>query len=288
MAAAANMAAVHGVRSVVALRLRASSSQRSTGRHKAVGVRTRVALGVRHDVMFTRRCRDVATMSSAAGAMDGEPAADPYKVLGLEEGADADKVQRAYDRRKMLYKGEDDKLAACAAAYDSILQMSMQARLKGGGVSDNLKFADKLPMFLWQPRLCISPIGDIRINLGIALFATLATIMSPPEMRTMQPTIFGAMLQVFRMFLKLTEVDPGPSASIDAEKAKKHNQKRFVRSFMLGFGTFVVSAFAIYWFPNMLIQFFRIKMPLWFLLHQEIVVSFFVSMACALMVSRYR
>ena len=50
---------------------------------------------------------------------------------------------------------------------------------------------------------------DIKVNLAISLVMTFATIMIPGEVRTMQPTIYAAILHMFRMFMKLVDVDPG-------------------------------------------------------------------------------
>ena len=56
-------------------------------------------------------------------------------------------------------------------------------------------------------------------------------VQTPPSMRTLQVTIFAALLMVFRFFVKLVDVDPGPNAVLDPPAAQKHNNMRFARSF---------------------------------------------------------
>ena len=59
---------------------------------------------------------------SAARAPGGSRT--PGKALGVKEGADAEEIKKALDRKKLLYKSEPEKLASMEAAYESIVQAS--------------------------------------------------------------------------------------------------------------------------------------------------------------------
>ena len=173
----------------------------------------------------------VVSSSAAAGAGGFE---DPYKALGVKEGADAEEIKKALDRKKLLYKSEPEKLASMEAAYESIVQASLKARLSGdmSGVDKSILKADNVSLFgPWAPIPSESPLKDKKVNVAIAVAATLVCFLTPGQLRTLQPLIYSTIFQVFRMFMKLVDVDPGPSPNIDKEGANKHNNKRFFRSF---------------------------------------------------------
>ena len=81
--------------------------------------------------------------------------------------------------------------------------------------------------------------------------------------------------------MKLVDVDPGPSANIDKDAAVKHNNKRFFRSFALVIGTFAVTLGATYYVPNIIFEMFKVKVPVWYLLNQEVFVTGVVATALA-------
>ena len=84
------------------------------------------AFGARRASGWPRaRQTHLARASAAAG---GASAADPWKALGVPQGADADAIKKALDRKKLLYKSEPEKLAAMETAYES---MSMRRFLHG-------------------------------------------------------------------------------------------------------------------------------------------------------------
>ena len=60
---------------------------------------------------------------------DSEDAA--RKLLGISDNDDALAVQQAVNKKKMLYKGDNEKLKEVEAAYDTLQQASLQARLSG-------------------------------------------------------------------------------------------------------------------------------------------------------------
>ena len=82
--------------------------------------------GARRANGLSRGASQAVRASAAAG---GASDADPWKALGVPQGADADAIKKALDRKKLLYKSEPEKLAAMETAYESIVQASLAARL---------------------------------------------------------------------------------------------------------------------------------------------------------------
>ena len=147
------------------------------------------------------------------GGGAGDAAPDPYKALGVKPGADADEIKKALDRKKLLYKSEPEKLAKMEEAYESIVQASLAARLKGdlSGVDKKILNADAVSLFgPWAPIKCESVMKDKQVNVAIAAAATIITYMTPATVRNLQPIIYATIFMMFRMFAKLADVDPGP------------------------------------------------------------------------------
>uniref|UniRef100_A0A7R9TDC0 J domain-containing protein n=1 Tax=Micromonas pusilla TaxID=38833 RepID=A0A7R9TDC0_MICPS len=225
------------------------------------------------------------------GGGAGDAAPDPYKALGVKPGADADEIKKALDRKKLLYKSEPEKLAKMEEAYESIVQASLAARLKGdlSGVDKKILNADAVSLFgPWAPIKCESVMKDKQVNVAIAAAATIITYMTPATVRNLQPIIYATIFMMFRMFAKLADVDPGPSANIDREAAQQHNNKRFFRSFSIVLATFAATLFATYYLPNIIFEMFSISVPVWYLLNQEVIVTAFCSVALAVLTCFYR
>ena len=237
------------------------------------------------------RGREVTAASSAAGAMGGGGASDPYAVLGVKPDADTLEIKKMMDRKKLLYKGEPEKLKAMEEAYEAIVQASLAARLKGdlSGVDKNILRADKVSLFgPWAPIFCEAKLKDKKVNIAISVAAVLFVYMTPGTLRTIQPAIYAAIFHTFRMFAKLVDVDPGPSQNIDREAAQKHNNKRFFRSIGLTIGTFAVSLGLTYWLPNVIFDLCKITVPVGYLLNQEVVVSAICCFNLAVLTCYYR
>ena len=140
----------------------------------------------------------------------------------------------------------------------------------------------------WAPIPSEAPLKDKKVNIAISVAALVIVWLTPGTIRTIQPIIYATIFQIFRMFMKLVDVDPGPSANIDRDAATKHNNKRFFRSFALVLGTFAVSLGLTYWIPNMIFETFRVQVPVWYLLNQEIFVSAIVGGCLSYLTCFYR
>ena len=81
---------------------------------------------------------------------------------------------------------------------------------------------------------------------------------------------------------------PGALPNIDKEGANKHNNKRFFRSFALVLGTFAATLGITYYVPNVIFETFAVKVPVWYLLNQEVFVTTICSGAIAYLNCFYR
>jgi len=244
--------------------------------------------GARHSVAMNTTRGSVAARASAAA---GGASEDPWKALGVPQGADADAIKKALNRKKLLYKTEPEKLAAMEAAYESIVQASLAARLRGdlSGVNNSVLKADAVPLFgPWAPIKSEAPLKDKRVNVAISVAAIALTWITPETVRTLQPVIYATVFHAFRMFMKLVDVDPGPSANIDRDAAMRHNNKRFFRSFALVIGTFAITLGLTYYVPNIIFDTFAMKVPVWYLLNQEVFVTVIAATALAVLTCFYR
>ena len=165
--------------------------------------------GARRANGSSRGASQAARASAAAG---GASDADPWKALGVQQGADADAIKKALDRKKLLYKSEPEKLAAMETAYESIVQASLAARLRGdvSSVDNSVLKADTVPLFgPWAPIKSEAPLKDKKVNVAISVAAFAVTLFTPGQIRTLQPIIYATIFHVVRMFMKLVDVDPG-------------------------------------------------------------------------------
>ncbi|KAK9833490.1 hypothetical protein WJX84_006327, partial [Apatococcus fuscideae] len=71
----------------------------------------------------SKRRRTTFVQASAAGAASfGE---DPYKVLGLSQGAPADAFDRAYKRKRAENKGNEKELERIEAAHSTLMMSAL-------------------------------------------------------------------------------------------------------------------------------------------------------------------
>ena len=178
-----------------------------------------------------RRGESIIARNSAAAGAGGMD--DPYKVLGVPEGTAGDDLSKAINRKKLLYKTEPEKLKQMEDAYERIVQASLAARLRGdsSGVTESARKGDLTPSLFgpWAPIPSEAPLKDKKVNIAISVAALVIVWLTPGTIRTIQPIIYATIFQIFRMFMKLVDVDPGPSANIDRDAATKHNNKRLDR-----------------------------------------------------------
>ena len=243
--------------------------------------------------MSKRGGEDVIIVRSSAGAVLGgggelNEEERARKLLGISVSDDALAIQQAVNKKKMLYKGDNEKLREVESAYDTIQRASLQARMSGKKIESKSVLNADVIRSKWQPRWCPSPNKDLFVNYGIATACFLVTWAQPHNMRSLQVTIFGAIAMAFRMFIKLVDVDPGPNPKLDQAGAVKHNIMRFARSFVFCIGGFAACVLAFYWLPNFIIETLNIKVPLWALLEQELGVSFLTLSSLATLVTFYR
>lgn len=84
--------------------------------------------------------------------MAASGASDPYKILGIERGADTNAINRAYSQKKFAARGNDALTAQIEQAHSQLMMSSLTARMKGKGVSKDVAYADNEPLFPWRPK----------------------------------------------------------------------------------------------------------------------------------------
>ena len=140
-----------------------------------------------------------SVLARAAAAADGGASEDPWKALGVPAGSDAEEVKKALNRKKLLYKTEPAKLAAMEVAYESIVQASLAARLRGdtSGVGKGVLKGDTVPLFgPWAPIYSEAPLKDKKVNVAISVAAIAITLCTPGTIRTLQPVIYATIFHV--------------------------------------------------------------------------------------------
>ena len=85
---------------------------------------------------MSKRGDDSIVRSTAGGVLGGggeneNEEALARKLLGISLSDDALAIQQAVNKKKMLYKGDGEKLREVESAYDTIQRASLQARMSG-------------------------------------------------------------------------------------------------------------------------------------------------------------
>ncbi|KAL0401399.1 UNVERIFIED_CONTAM: hypothetical protein Slati_4169800 [Sesamum latifolium] len=189
--------------------------------------------------------RIVFAAFSAAGSSGTNSEFNPYEVLGVNPLEGFDMVKAAYEKKRKdaERRGDEATAAQLERAYDKIMMSQLTKRKKGETfgsfrVSKDIKYADKLPVVPWGPRLAKSEVKDIRINMAIsAVFTAWIFIKRTAEYKPLQ---FLAFVFVYRIFEKLKAFEP-PASSTFTEDGEDEGRmlrmgKRLLRSLALVFG----------------------------------------------------
>ncbi|KAK3263431.1 hypothetical protein CYMTET_27759 [Cymbomonas tetramitiformis] len=246
---------------------------------------------------YTNQRRNNTAITCADAAAAGAPAPDdPYQILGVNPIMGSDKIMGAYNRKlkKMTAEGaSEEELAVIEGAYNSILMKQLTARKAGQsygglGVSDSLKFADKLSWYQqipWRPKKSISEKRDIGIN-GIVLSVLLAWALLSP-VPGVQPMTFGSLAFFFRLFQKLHKLNPSPANREDPQKKKQDNAK-FGRAVCLTMGALFAAVILVVWIPITVAEVFKLKIPGILLTAQSTFVNVSTLFSMFLMSSLFR
>ncbi|KAH1259486.1 hypothetical protein GmHk_03G008936 [Glycine max] len=203
----------------------------------------------------------ICAAASAAGSSNPDGEFNPYEVLGVSPIEKFDMVKAAYAKKKKEAEMNGDEATASRLekAYDKLMMAQLSNRKKGvtfGSfkVSKEIKYADKLPVIPWGPRLTKSSQNDMRINLAIsAVFTAWILVKRSAEYKPLQ---FLAFAFVYRLFekLKASESPVTPKYNEEGEDTGEGLRmgKRLLRSLALVFGCVAISSLAYTFILNII------------------------------------
>lgn len=210
--------------------------------------------------------------SKAAAAAEGG-ASDPYKVLGLQPGADSERVQRAYRRavNDAERAGDKAKLDALETAHTSIMMSGLSARLQGGGseVAKEVKYADRAVFLPWRPRKYVAEVKFIQIVAAAqALLATWAVVT--PMTAGTQPLIASTIVAVVANAYKQNQIFPPPSSSTATNKNQTF--KNLLRAALLTVITTFLGCWLFFTLPDIMCNLLtKSPLPVWFYQKETII-----------------
>ena len=238
----------------------------------------------------------ICAAASAAGSSNPDGEFNPYEVLGVSPIEKFDMVKAAYAKKKKEAEMNGDEATASRLekAYDKLMMAQLSNRKKGvtfGSfkVSKEIKYADKLPVIPWGPRLTKSSQNDMRINLAIsAVFTAWILVKRSAEYKPLQ---FLAFAFVYRLFekLKTFESPVTPKYNEEGEDTGEGLRmgKRLLRSLALVFGCVAISSLA-YTFILNIIEFAGGFIPTLLYNSQELIITTSSALMLYIMASYYR
>lgn len=161
---------------------------------------------------------------------------DPYKVLGVEQGADTAEIDKNYRVKKYAYRGNQEMLAKIESAHNSLMLSSLAGRLKGKGVNKAIAYADREPLFPWRPKRWDATPKIIMLFGAIQLGMVMYGFQQP----ALSKTIFCGLIGIVGNVLKQNAIAPPPTdPEMATEEESGRASRNFVRGFLLGvFATF--------------------------------------------------
>jgi len=184
-------------------------------------------------------------------------AADPYKVLGIDQDADTNAINRAYRQKKYDARNDPEASQKIEAAHSSLMMSALTARMKGKSVARGVAYADREPLFPWRPKRWDAAPKVILI-IGCMQMAMIAYGFQSPNMSK----VIGSMLiGIAGNVLKQNAISPPPrDASMATEEESGRAGRNFVRGALLG----LMATFAgvmLFSAPEYLTQLTPIKLP---------------------------
>uniref|UniRef100_A0A7C9DBU0 J domain-containing protein n=1 Tax=Opuntia streptacantha TaxID=393608 RepID=A0A7C9DBU0_OPUST len=251
------------------------------------------SLSLRFLKIVPRSRRIICAAASAAGNSDAD--INPYEVLGVKPVVGFDMIKAAYTKKRKdaELRGDEATVALLDRAYDEIMMAQLTKRKKGETsgsfkVSENIKFADMLPVVPWGPRYSKSDVKDMRINIAIsAVFIAWIFIQREADWKPIQ---FLAFAFVYRIFEKLKASEPSASSSFsefEEDSRALRMGKRLVRSLVLVFGCITAASLAFTGVLN-LIEFAGGYIPAVIFNNQELIVTSTSAIGLCFLASYYR
>ncbi|KAK9845608.1 hypothetical protein WJX84_010975 [Apatococcus fuscideae] len=211
-----------------------------------------------------KRRRTLQVHASAAGAASsGE---DPYKVLGLSQGAPADAFDRAYKRKRAENKFNEKELERIEAAHSTLMMSALSARLKGGATSDvskQVKFADRPAFFPWRPRRYNAE-KRIMSGTGVAYALLAAWGLMLPLTAGTRPVIGASVIGCIANLYKLNQIFPSGGKYGATDREKKQGTSNLIRGICLALGATFLGCALTFTIPDAIANALNVAMPIWF------------------------
>ncbi|KAL0036256.1 hypothetical protein WJX79_010396 [Trebouxia sp. C0005] len=210
----------------------------------------------------TGRSRQQHVVQAAAASFSPD---DPYKVLGLHQGADSEAVQRQYNKLKREKRGDEEAITKIENAHSSLMMRNLTARMQGGvSVAKEVKYADKAQYL---------PCGP-----GLTEQTTTGT----------QPVVASAVVGGVGNVWKLNQVFPTSTSSTASEDEKKKGLKNILRGCLLAFLATFAGCFLFFTLPDLIASQLNKQLPYWFYANEKVLLCVGTTLCNFLMTAFFR
>ncbi|DBA99510.1 hypothetical protein WJX82_000233 [Trebouxia sp. C0006] len=233
----------------------------------------------------TGRSRQQQVVQAAAASFSPD---DPYKILGLHQGADSEAVQRQYNKLKREKRGDEEAITKIENAHSSFMMRNLTARMQGGvSVAKEVKYADKAQYLPWRPRAYRAD-NKLLLYSGIvqALLAAWALLLSVTA--GTQPVVASAVVGGVGNVWKLNQVFPTSTSSTASEDEKKKGLKNILRGCLLAFLATFAGCFLFFTLPDLIASKLNKQLPYWFYANEKVLLCVGTTLCNFLMTAFFR
>ncbi|GIL72791.1 hypothetical protein Vretimale_4438 [Volvox reticuliferus] len=182
---------------------------------------------------------------------------DPFKLLGIERGADSAEVGKAYRVKKYEHRFNPEMLQKVESAHSSIMLSQLNARMKGKGISKSVAYADQEPLFPWRPKRWDATPKVIMV-IGAMQLGMVAYGFQQPALNL---AVFSGLIGIASNVMKQNAILPPPK---DPDMATEEEAGRAGRNFARGLLLGVMATFVgmlLFSLPEILVQKFKLTLP---------------------------
>ncbi|KAL3140129.1 hypothetical protein ABBQ38_004406 [Trebouxia sp. C0009 RCD-2024] len=234
--------------------------------------------------VYSRSRRQHVVQAAASGFSSEEP----YKVLGLREGADSESVQRQYNKLKREKKGDESAISAIENAHSSLMMRNLTMRMQGGvSVAKDIKYADKAQYLPWRPRLYRAD-NKVLLYSGIAQALLTAWALLLSVTAGTQPVIASAVVGGVGNVYKINQIFPPSSSSTASEEEKRKGLRNILRGCLLAFLATFAGCFLFFTLPDLVASKINKQLPYWFYANEKVLLCVGTTLCNTLMTAFFR